>query len=50
MEDGGEGERGAALGFRLSREPGWVCWRTGLGVLNYKKKESRNFELKVQDG
>jgi hypothetical protein len=38
VEDGGDGERGAALGFRLSREPGWVCWRTGLGVLNYKKK------------
>ena len=41
MEDGG-GEKGvAALGFRFKREPGWVFWRTCLGALNYKKKESR---------
>jgi hypothetical protein len=50
VEDGGGGRGGATLGFRLKREPGWVCWRTGLGASNYKKNESRSFELKVQDG
>jgi hypothetical protein len=41
VEDGGGGKGGAALGFRLKRKSGWVCWRTCLGALNYKKKESR---------